>query len=76
MLQVMCINVVTFEEIFLDLFFLCEGIVFDFISEGLGTFEPDGEIAYDRRCQSGNHCYFRVKLKRNIIKINFRFLID
>ena len=75
-LQVMRINVVTFEEIFLDLFFLCEGIVFDFISERLGTFEPNGEIADNWRCQPGNHCYLRVKLKRNIIKINFRFLID
>lgn len=53
----MSIDVVSFEEIFLDLFFLGECVILDFISEGLGTFQSHGETANDWRGKSGNHCY-------------------
>ena len=53
----MGIDVVSFEEIFFDLFFLDKCIILDFISERFGTFQSHGETADDWRGKSGNHSY-------------------
>jgi len=62
-LQVVSVDVVSFEEVFLDLFLFGELVRFDFVSEGFWTFQSDWKSADKSRGESWNHYLFFLKLK-------------